>query len=124
MIHFNLHIPVFSQHLPELPARGKAKFSGFVHLLAVIRLRSVTRYQLNPQMHQETHPNPKLLGRTSAVSAALGPIVPRQEFINPVDLVISTTAEGIGDPCLRIDTIELGGFNQGINDGPGFTAAF
>jgi hypothetical protein len=90
----------------------------------VILLRGVTRYQLNPQMRQETHPNLKLLRPTSAVSAALGPIVPRQEFINPVDLVIRTTAEGIGDPCLRIDTVELGGFNQGINDGRGFAAAF
>ena len=51
-------------------------------------------------------------------------IVPWQKFINPVDLMICDAAEGVGEPCLRIDTVELGGFNQGIDDGRGFTAAF
>ena len=51
-------------------------------------------------------------------------MVPWQQLINPVDLMICDAAEGVGDPCLRIDTVELGGFNQGIDDGRGFTAAF
>jgi threonine/homoserine/homoserine lactone efflux protein len=38
MIHFDLPILLF---LPELPGTGTAEFSGFVHLLAVIRHRGV-----------------------------------------------------------------------------------
>ena len=39
-------------------------------------------------------------------------------------LMICDAAEGVGEPCLRIDTVELGGLNQRINDGRVFTAAF
>ena len=34
--------------------------------------------------------------------------------------MICDAAEGVSEPCLRIDTVELGGFNQGIDDGRGF----
>jgi hypothetical protein len=51
-------------------------------------------------------------------------IIPWQQLINLIDRMIYEAAEGVGEPCLRIDTVELGGFNQGIDDGRGFTAAF
>ena len=34
--------------------------------------------------------------------------------------MICDAAEGVSEPCLRIDTVELSGFNQGIDDGRGF----
>lgn len=40
-------------------------------------------------------------------------IIPAQQFVNSVDLVICDTAEGIGEPGLRFNVIELGCFNQG-----------
>jgi hypothetical protein len=30
--------------------------------------------------------------------------------------MICNAAEGVGEPWLRIDTVEIGGFNQGIDD--------
>jgi len=53
-------------------------------------------------------------------------MIPWQQLINLVDLMICDAAEGegVGEPCLRIDTVELGGYDQGIDDGRGFTAAF
>lgn len=51
-------------------------------------------------------------------------MVPWQQLINPVDLMICDAAEGVGEQCLRIGTVELGGFNQSIDDSRGFTAAF
>lgn len=40
------------------------------------------------------------------------------------DLVKGDAAERIGEPCLRIDTIEFSGLDQGIGDYHGFAAAF
>jgi hypothetical protein len=39
---------VFSQNYQNYPVRGTEKLSGFVHLLAVIRHRGVTRYRGHP----------------------------------------------------------------------------
>ena len=49
-------------------------------------------------------------------------IIPWEQLINPVDLVVCDAAEGIGEPGLRIDAVELGGLNQGIDDGGVFAA--
>ena len=37
-----------------------------------------------------------------------------------VELCLFGVADGlddIGEPCLRVDAVELGGFNQGVDDG-------
>jgi hypothetical protein len=47
-------------------------------------------------------------------------IIPWEQLINPVDFVVGDPAEGIGKPSLWIDTVELCGLNQGIDDGCGF----
>jgi hypothetical protein len=49
-------------------------------------------------------------------------IIPRQQFINPVDLVVCDAAEGIAEPCLWVDAVEFGGRNQCVDDGGGFAA--
>ena len=40
------------------------------------------------------------------------------------DLVISDATEGGGEPCLRINAVQLGGFDQRIGDGGGLGRAF
>ena len=52
-----------------------------------------------------------------------GGVTPGQQFVQPSDLVIGDAAEDISQPCLRIDAVELGGFDQGVGDCSGFTAA-
>jgi hypothetical protein len=36
--------------------------------------------------------------------------------------VVGDAAEGVGEPCLRVDAVQLGGLYQGIDDGGGFAA--
>jgi hypothetical protein len=43
------------------------------------------------------------------VNARTRLIILWQESINPVDLVVSDAAQGIGEPGLRIDAVQLGG---------------
>ena len=43
--------------------------------------------------------------------------IARQQFIDPVDLVIGDTAENISQPSLRIDAVELCGFDERIGNG-------
>ena len=50
----------------------------------------------------------------SVQAASLGEVIPWQQFVNPVGFVIGYTAEGICEPGLGIDAIELGGLNQSI----------
>ena len=38
------------------------------------------------------------------------------------DLVVGDSGEGISEPCLGIDAVELGGFDQGVGDGCGASA--
>ena len=47
-----------------------------------------------------------------------------EQLIDVGDFVIGNTAQNIGEPCLRIDAIELGGLDQRINDGRRSAAAF
>lgn len=42
--------------------------------------------------------------------------------INAGDLVVRDTGQRIGEPYLRIQAIELGGFYQGVGDGGGLAA--
>ena len=39
--------------------------------------------------------------------------IPRQQFIQPVDLVIVDTVEDVGEIGQWVETIQLGGFNDG-----------
>ena len=41
---------------------------------------------------------------------------PGHQFVEPSDLVIGDAAEHVGQPGLRIDAIQLGGFDQGIDN--------
>jgi hypothetical protein len=44
-------------------------------------------------------------------------VSPRQQFVAPVDLVVSDTAKNIGQPSLRINAVELGRFDQYVGNG-------
>src|SRR5690606_15816329 len=44
---------------------------------------------------------------------------PWQQIIDAVDLVVRDAGEGIGEPRLRVDAVELCGFDQGVGDGRG-----
>jgi len=50
--------------------------------------------------------------------------VPRKQFVDLVDLVVRDAVENVGEPCLRINAVQLGGFDQGEGDGGGFGRAF
>ena len=39
--------------------------------------------------------------------------IPRQQFIQPVDLVIVDTVEDVSQIGQRVETVQLGGFNDG-----------
>jgi hypothetical protein len=43
--------------------------------------------------------------------------VPRQEFVQPVDLVIMDTVENVGETGLWIDAVQLGGLDDGHGAG-------
>jgi len=47
---------------------------------------------------------------------------PGHQLIEPGDLVVSDAGEHISQPGLRIDAVQLGGFDQGVCDGSGFAA--
>jgi hypothetical protein len=50
-------------------------------------------------------------------------LVSGQEFVDPINFVIGNAAQHVCQPSLRIDGVELGGFDQGIGDGCRLTAA-
>ncbi len=39
-----------------------------------------------------------------------------EQFANPVDLMVGNAAENIGQSCLRINTVELGRFDQRVGN--------
>ena len=41
----------------------------------------------------------------------------REQLVQPVDLVVGNAAENIGEPGLRINAIEFGGFDEGVGNG-------
>jgi hypothetical protein len=48
------------------------------------------------------------LASAARISSALLSIPPGQQLVDPIDLVVGDAGKNIGQPCLRIDTIELG----------------
>src|SRR5580692_9291890 len=53
---------------------------------------------------------------------ALALPVPRQEFVDPLGGMILQSRQDVCEPGLRIDVVELGGFDEGV-DGGGAAAA-
>jgi len=49
--------------------------------------------------------------------------MPREQFVDLVDLVVRDAGQGVGEPSLWIDAVELGGLDQGVGDGGGLAAA-
>jgi hypothetical protein len=47
-------------------------------------------------------------------------ISPRKQLVDPVNLVVGNATENISQPCLRIDTIELGRLSIDNWTCPGF----
>ena len=43
-------------------------------------------------------------------------VTPGHEFLKTSDLVICDAAQRVGEPGLRIDAVQLGGFDQRIGD--------
>lgn len=43
--------------------------------------------------------------------------VPGQQFIEPVDRIIADAPEDVAQPGLGFETVELGGADQGVEDG-------
>ena len=48
--------------------------------------------------------------------------MPREELIQTCDFVVGDLGEDPCEPGLGIDTVELGGLNEGIGDSRGLTA--
>ena len=51
-------------------------------------------------------------------------LVPRQQFVDAVDLMFGDTAKDIRQPSLRVNVIELGGLNERIGRRRGSTTRF
>ena len=52
----------------------------------------------------------------------LSSATPGKAFVEACDLVVFNLRKDPSEPCLWIDTIKLGGFNQGVGDGGGLAA--
>jgi len=50
--------------------------------------------------------------------------IPRQEFIELGDRLVVDPVEHVGEPCLRVDLIELRSANQSVHDGSPFSPTF
>ena len=50
------------------------------------------------------------------------PLFPGQEVLDAVDLVIWDAGDGVGEPCLGINAVEFGGFDQCVCDSCGAPA--
>jgi hypothetical protein len=50
--------------------------------------------------------------------------VPGQQVVDLCDLVVGDAGEGVGEPGVGIDGVELGRFDQGVGDGGGLAASF
>ncbi len=51
-------------------------------------------------------------------------VTPRHELVDLVDLVVRDAADGVGEPCLRINAVQLDGLDQRIGYCGGFGCAF
>lgn len=47
---------------------------------------------------------------------------PRRQVIDAADRIVCDACQSVGQKCLRTDTVQLGGFDQGASDGSGFAA--
>jgi hypothetical protein len=63
------------------------------------------------------------IGSSSFGGDVLAVPVPRQEFVNTLGGVIRQAGQHVGEPSLRVDTVELGGGDQRV-DCSGAPAAF
>ena len=70
---------------------------------------------------RSTHPT---ADQRRSLRCSLLSVTPRHELVEARDLVISDATEGGGEPCLRINAVQLGGFDQRIGDGGGLGRAF
>ncbi len=50
-------------------------------------------------------------------------VTPRHELVETRDLMVGDAAESVGEPCLRVDAVQLGGLDQRIGDGGGSSAS-
>jgi hypothetical protein len=50
--------------------------------------------------------------------------MPWHEFVYKSDLVVSDAGKNIGQPCLRVDAVQFGGFDQCIGDCSSLAAAY
>jgi hypothetical protein len=55
---------------------------------------------------------------------ALALPVPRQEFVDPLGGLILQSRQDVCEPGLRIDVVELGGFDEGVDGGGAAAAVF
>ena len=44
-------------------------------------------------------------------------VMPGQQFINTINFMVSNPGDGVGQPSLRVNTVEFCRFDQGISDG-------
>jgi hypothetical protein len=51
-------------------------------------------------------------------------VMPGHQLVQPSDLVARDATESVGEPCLRINAVQLCGLDQRIGDGGGFGRAF
>ncbi|GBF27487.1 hypothetical protein MnTg02_02540 [bacterium MnTg02] len=64
-------------------------------------------------MNSREHP-PRALAQLS--------ILPREQFVDPVDLVVGNATEDLSEPGLRIDAIEFCCLNERVGNGGGFAS--
>jgi hypothetical protein len=48
------------------------------------------------------------------------PRILRKQIVHPVNFIVGNAGDYIGKPSLRVDTIQLCGFYQGVSDGDYF----
>ncbi len=56
-----------------------------------------------------------------SVLLTTGTVIPRHKFVQLCDFVVSNAVQIVSQPCLGINAVQLGGFDQGEGDCHGFT---
>ncbi len=57
---------------------------------------------------------------SNELTTAFNASPPRKQFVDPVALVVGEATKDICEPCLWLDAIEFGCFNQRVGKGGGF----
>mgnify|MGYP001370200899 CR=1 FL=1 len=82
----------------------------------------------NPIAVRRRYPVPVWSGRSGGLSSVqlrcYCCVTPGHEFVQTSDLMLCDLGEDPCEPGLGIDTVELGGLNEGIGDCRGLTATF